>query len=634
MERLGYNGKVLHIDIENQTSTTEDLDDVFWRIYGGGGLLATYYLMKLCRPGIDAFDSTNLLVLASSVLAGHPYAGLARFTAAAKSPLTGGIGETRCEGPFGIALKASGYDAIVIRGRSETPISILIEDGAVAFHDAAPLWGGQVSATVDRLESDFGKGIATAVIGPAGENLVRYASIVTERGFQAPRMGLGAVMGSKHIKAIALKGHRSPSVAFPDTCKALTESYRQRMADNPLTRWQLDPPGFTAWVHLHGIEAALCTRNYRDSLFEGADAYDTTRFLEHYVGERVCPGCPNNCIKEFAVDDSTPDGAGSIHQEVSGTLGPNLGISDLDAVLRANVLCNEFGLDPTSLGFTLSMAMECAERGILDESGTDGLPRFGDSSAMLAMIPWIAHRQGFGDVLAEGVRRAAARIGPAAEACAMHVKGLEMTCFEPRTQTNLALGYAVASIGPRYDICEHDWDYHPDLGWPHTMESSRTVGILERIPMQHVGIDKVRNFKALNTLWSGADTLDLCVFAVAPTRIFTLEEMADLLHAVTGWNTSSYEIMRWGERRNHLMRVYNLREGLTADDDWLPDRFFDEPISQGTWEGTKLDRTAFSEAISAYYRMMGWDAAGRPLYETLVDHHLEWVVADGHFARL
>ncbi len=210
-----------------------------------------------------------------------------------------------------------------------------------------------------------------------------------------------------------------------------------------------------------------------------------------------------------------------------------------------------------------------------------------------------------------------------------------MVCFEPRTQTNLALGYATAPIGPRYDICEHDWDYDTQVGWEHTLNSSRTVGILERIPMDYVGEKKVRNFKALVTLWSGADALDFCIFAIAPTRVLTLHDMAGLLSAVTGWNTSAYEIMRFGERRLHLMRVYNLREGLTAADDTLPSRFFDESLRMPgkRWDGTRLERERFAAAVQTYYRMMGWDDAGRPRYETLLDHHLEWVVEEGHALR-
>ena len=253
--------------------------------------------------------------------------------------------------------------------------------------------------------------------------------------------------------------------------------------------------------------------------------------------------------------------------------------------------------------------------------------RFGNTAVLLPLVEMIAQRQGIGDELAEGAKRAAGRFGKAAAGLAMHVKGLEMVPFEPRTMTNLALGYATAPVGPRYDICEHDWDFDVKAGWEHSLERSRTLGILRRIPMQYVGADKVRNYKALNTIWSACDTLDLCVFASAPTRVWTLEMISSLIHAITGWDTSSHEFMRWGERRNHLMRVYNLREGLTAADDTLPDRFFTEPIRHGRLAGTVLDRKGFGEAVKTYYQMMGWDSRGIPLPGTLVDHHLDWAVS-------
>lgn len=624
VDRSGYHGRILHVDLGTRSSSVEEPSEMFWRIYAGGGLLAACYLLKLAPAGIDAFNPANPLILTTSVVAGQPYAGLARFTAAAKSPLTGGIGEARAEGPFAGALKAAGFDTVIVVGASDSPVTLLIDEGQVSFHAATELWGSPVSETVAGLATDFGSGIETACIGPAGENLVRYASIVSAGSYQAARMGLGAVMGSKRLKAIAVRGNLMPAVADPQACADLTELYRSRMMDNPLTRWQFEAPGFAAWVHVHGTDAALCTHNYRDSVFEGAAGYGPEQFQRRFLHDGNCPGCPNACIKFFSGGEGTEAvaaGAGGIHQEITGALGSNLGLGDVDDVLRANILCNELGLDPVSLGFTLSMAMECTERGI--DTGTR--LRFGDGAAVLAMIPMIARREGCGDLLAEGAARAARAIGPAAKPFALTVKGLEMSAIEPRTQTNLALGYAVAPIGPRYDICEHDWDYDPHVGWPHSLDNSRTLGILERLPMEHLGPDKVRNFKALSVLWSAADALDLCVFAVAPTRVFSLDEMAAMVGAVTGWKTSAHEIMRWGERRIHLMRVYNLREGLTAAADRLPDRFHDEPIRQGKWAGTTIDRSRFNAVISTYYQMMGWDETGHPLPATLIDHHLEWV---------
>lgn len=607
-ERYGYHGKVLHVDLGARRAWVEEPGEIFWRVYAGGGLLGAYYLMRETRAGLDAFDAGNLLILTSSVMAGHPYAGLARFTAAAKSPLTGAMGETRAEGPFGTALKACGADALVFHQAAETPCHVLVEDGAVTFHEAAGEWGLGVQATADRLEARFGGEIHTAVIGPAGENLVRYASIVSDRSYAAARMGMGAVMGSKGLKAVVLRGGRRPAVADAAACEALTAKYAAKMRENSLTRWQLEPPGFSAWVHLHGTDAALCTRNYREGVFEGEGAYEESRFMAAYLHDGDCPGCPNRCIKFFG--DAR---GGGIHQEITGAMGPNLGIASPEFIFRANVLCQDLGMDPTSLGFTLSMAMEA------------GAIEFGDEDAVLRLMPEIARRRGLGDVLAEGARRAAVTLG----GVALHVKGLEMVPFEPRTQTNLALGYATAPIGPRYDICEHDWDFDTEVGWEHTLENSRAAGILERIPMDHLGPEKVRNFKALATLWSAADALDFCIFAAAPTRVFSLHEMAAMVSAVTGWNTSAYEIMRWGERRLHLMRMYNLREGLTATDDTLPDRFFDEALDMpgSRWHAKRLDRAAFEEAVRTYYRMMGWDEEGRPLAETLWDHRLEWTLA-------
>ena len=635
MAPYGYHGQVLHVDLSARTSWLEKPDESFWRVYGGGGLLATYFLLRDCPPRIDALSPDNLLIFTSSVAAGHPYAGLARFTVAAKSPLTGGIGEARCEGPFGMALKGSGADALIFHGCAATPTCVLVEDERVTFLDAAELWGKTVNQTVDSLEVMHGTSIHTAVIGPAGENKVRFASIVSERSYQAARMGIGAVMGSKLLKAVVIRGDHRPVVADPAACIRLTQSYAARIPENALCAWQAEPPGFSAWVHLHGPEAALCVENYRDNAFAASEQYSPERFMARFLHDGDCPGCSNKCIKFFgtalpASSKTTIDPrAGAIHQEIAGALGPNCGMTNLDAVLQANHLCNEYGIDPTSLGYTLSMVMECMEQRIVDEQ-TVGLPLwFGDFRAMLRMIDQIAYREGFGDVLAEGARRAAEQIGGDAPRLAMHVKGLELSCFEPRTQTNLALGYAVAPTGPRYDFCEHDWDFDTRSGSDENVNGARTLGILGRVPMQQLHTAKVRDFKALSTLWSAADALDFCIFAIAPTRILTLSDMAAILAAVTGWNTSSYEIMRLGERRLHLMRVYNLREGLTADDDSLPQRFFSEPLHSGQWAGVKLDRQLFSQCVQVYYRMMGWDEGGRPRYETLLDHHLEWTYGGG-----
>jgi aldehyde:ferredoxin oxidoreductase len=360
-----------------------------------------------------------------------------------------------------------------------------------------------------------------------------------------------------------------------------------------------------------------------------ADQYQPDYYMSFYTGEAICPGCPNNCIKRFCLPDSTPEErqAGGIHQEISGTLGPNCGTQDVATVFAANILCNQLGMDPTSLGFTISMAMEWQAMGIKTIPTKYGDLTFGNQEALLDIIHQIAYREDGGNLLAEGSFRAAQQVGGDAGYYAMQVKGLELVPFEPRSQTNLALGYATAPIGPRYDICEHDWDYDTQVGWPHTMDGSRTLGILKRIHMEYLGPEKVSNYKTLSTLWSAADVLDLCIFAIAPTRVLSLQTMADYLRAVTGWQTSAYEIMRLGERRLHLMRAYNLREGLTAVQDILPERFFEEGLTcQGRLKGIKLNKAQFSQMVQLYYQMMGWDKRGCPSEATLLDHHLDWVL--------
>lgn len=623
-ERYGYHGSLLSIDVGTGGAQTDRPDDIWWRTHVGGGLLATRLLLDRTPEGLDAFDPQSPLVITSSVMAGHRYVGLPRSTFAAKSPLTGGIGETRCDGPFAVALKGSGADALVLTGQSGKPVIVLVENGNVTFHDASAVWGMPVSATTDWIESQFGEDVHSAVIGPAGEQLVRFASVVTDRTFQAPRHGFGAVMGSKRIKAIVIRGDHRPDVADAATCAAITDAYRSRMPHNPLTAWQLDPPGMSAWVHTHGTDAALCTRNYRESVFDGAGVYTPDAFMRHYQYDAVCPGCPNNCFKVFAAGSPSEydTRAGAMHQEITGALGPNIGVADVEFLFKANILCNELGMDPTSLGFTLSMAMEARETGLLSDEVAGGMSvEFGDPEGALLLIRAVASREGLGDILAEGSARAATKIG-GAEKLAMHVKGLEMAVFEPRTQGNLALGYATAPIGPRFDICEHDWDYDISVGWPHALEGSRTLGILNRIPMQQISPEKVRRYMALNHVWSGCDALDLNIYAAAPTRALTLEEMAELWGAVTGWDVSSHELMRIGERRVQLMRHYNAREGIDGSADTLPDRFFDEPISEGSWKGQRIDRDEFGRMIRLYWRRMGWDERGVPTLETLAAHGL------------
>jgi len=635
--RSGYTGKILTINLTDQSFLISEPHEHYWRTYGGGGLLAAERLLHETPAGADPLGPENALIFASSVMAGQPYVGLASLAVCAKSPLTYGMGETHVEGPFSASFKESGFDVIVIKGRASSPTLISINQGDVNFIGASEYWGKNVDATVDLLEERYGAEIATAVIGTAGENLVRFASIVTNRSFQASRMGMGAVMGSKNLKAIVIAKGVRPAVADPVRAQQLTDQYQNRIPSNPLSDWQYQPPGFAAWVHTHGLDAALCTKNFRESAFSGVENFTPEEFMSRFKGNAPCPGCPNDCFKLFTpdslADDPGKSKASAMHQEITASMGANIGNGDLDFLFESNILCNTLGLDPTSLGYVISMAIECLENGIEIPEISASLT-WGDTAGIRQLILDIAARQGAGDLLAEGVKRTSDKLGPKSSHFAMHVKGLEMCVAEPRTQTNLALGYATAPIGPRYNICEHDWDYDLELGWPHTMQGSNTLVILERIPMDYLGPEKVRNYKALSQIWSATDALCLCVFAAPPTRSLTLEEMGSLLSAITGWESSSYEVMAFGERRINLTKIYNIREGITADQDTLPERFFTDPISVGRWSNYSIDKSKFQEMIATYYAMMGWNDEGVPRYSTLLSNHLEWVVDEGYLEKV
>lgn len=626
MANYGYNGKILYVDLSTQTARTVEHSENWYRLFPGGGLMGTKMLLDDTEPGLDCFDPASELIFVSGAIAGQKGPGLARFSIVCKSPLSGGIGEARGEGPFAVALKASGYDAIAFTGASEKPVSVAVGPDGVTFHSAEALWGKDTCETAFSCAKEFNVSpYNVAAIGLAGENKVRFASVVAGGANNAVRLGCGAVMGSKNLKALILKPGTTPACADPEAMERIAAQYAADVPGNPLCMWQKEAPGFSASADLSDYETAyMCERNFLTDLSVSSSGYERQKYMDSYRGENPCPGCIGDCMKFIGPADA-PLSLTSIHQEVTPALGPNLCNPDLSVVLKGNVLCNSYGMDPVSLGGVLSFAMELQEKGLLDTTRLGGGEPlcFGATTQILTAIEKIAKREDEGDILAEGVKRAAETIGNGSEQYAIHVKGVEMVGFEPRTQTNLALGYAVAPIGPRYDICEHDWDFDVVTGWEHTLNLSRALGIIRRVPMEELSLEKVRNFKGLYTLWSACDALNLCIFASAPTRALSMEQMSAMISAVTGWKTSTYEMMRIGTRRDLAMRVYNLREGLTCEDDRLPDRFFDTEVTFGRLKGVKLDREKFQEMIQAWYAINGWNEKGEPSKAVLADFALD-----------
>lgn len=630
MSPTGFHGQILRLDLSTSATEIESPPDSFYRLYPGPALLGAYYLLHETPPGLDPFAPASLLIFASGVAGGHLGAGLARFGVVAKSPLSGGIFESRGEGPFARALKGSGYDALILRGRAPAPSILVIDAGAATLLPAAGLWGRDTAVTTADLEARFGPGASVAAIGPAGENLVRFAGIVSSVAHQTQRGGLGAVMGSKNLKAIVIRNPVFPAAADQPALDELARLFREEgLSSNALNSWQKEPPGFSYWFDTVVDPGYVSSRNAQAHDYSTPPAFSRQRYSEFLRLESPCPGCPNDCIKSFNTRRITSDDrAGGTTWETPASFAINLDLPDLETYFDLNTLCLLQGLDPVSTGGVLAFAAECAERGVLSDFDLRGPFGFGPAASTNAcrIVEDIAGRRGVGNVLAEGVRRAASAIGQGSEAWALHVKGVECIPIEPRCQTNLALGYAVAAAGPQGDICEHDWDYDVTVGWPHTLERSLTLGIPDRIPMGLQHPRKVRNFRALNLVWSGCDGVGLCLYACAPTRYLRLEQLARTVSAATGWDFSSYELMRIGERRNTLLRCYNLREGFTSASDRLPARFYDEPIRSGRHSGSVIDRTLFQSMIQTWYELSGWDAAGRPTPAKLYDLNLDWLV--------
>ena len=627
-KRFGYHGRILHLDLTGGSSSIEEPPDSFYRIYPGPALMGAWFLFRDSPPGIDPFAPDNILTVACGVAGGHLGTGLARFGVVAKSPLSGGVFESRCEGPFARALKGSGYDALVIRGRAASPAYLLIDGGSLSVLPAGEIWGKNTAEAAAELELRHGPGCSVATIGQAGERLVRYAGIVCGVAHQTQRGGMGAVMGSKNLKAIVIGNPVYPEAASQASLDDLAGKFREEgLTANALNRWQKEPPGFSYWIDVVADPGYVSSRNGQAHDYQAPPTFAKARYQEYLRLESPCPGCANDCIKTFNTRRFTEeDRAGGANWETPAAFAINLDLTNLETYFDLNTLSLLQGLDPVSTGNVLGFAAECRERGVLSEADLGCRFGFGEAADLNAcrLVEDIATRKGFGDVLAEGVRRAAAVIGKGSAAWALHVKGVECIMIEPRCQTNLALGYAVAPSGPQGDICEHDWDYDDSVGWSHTLDRSMTLGILDRIPMALQHPRKVRNFRALNLIWSGCDALGVCLYACAPTRYLRLEQIAQSVAAATGWDFSSFELMQAGDRRNTLLRLYNYREGLSAADDRLPERYYTEPIATGRHVGSVIDRAKFQEMIQTWYAMSGCDQAGRPTRAKLYELNLDW----------
>ena len=588
----GYHGRVLIVDLTRRESRWESLEeDVLRRFIGGIGL-GTYLLYRHCPQGVEPLDPANPLIFITSPLVGTRLTTSSKFAVLTKSPLTGFIGDSLSSSFMATELKKTGYDALVLSGRCSEPTLLSIEDGRVEFLDAKSLMGLSTSATEQAVKDQLGRRVRVACIGPAGENLVRFASITNDGGRQAGRGGPGAVMGSKNLKALAVRGSQPGAVRRPDALHEYGIDLSRRSLGRATEKYRT--LGTMANVSVFNRLGTLPTRNFQQSTFEGAEEVSGEHLHHAHLEKNAhCANCTIGCEKVLVTNDGGPKTKGRMEYESLFALGPLCGVKDPNAVIRAASLCDEMGLDTISGGASVAWAMECFEKGLLgsDDTGDVDL-RFGDPAALLTALEWIARREGLGDLLAEGTRRASATLGGGSEAWAMHVKGLEMPGYEPRSLKTMALGLAVSPRG----AC-------------HNRSSAYEADFSDRV--DRLTVDDTRGRIAMESedFASVLDSLIWCKFLRKAFDDF-YGESADIYEMVTGWPMSPEELKLAGERINNLKKMFNIREGWTRADDTLPPRTLQEALPTGVAAGVSLTRDELDMMVSSYYRARGWTEDG------------------------
>lgn len=607
----GYNGKILRVNLTNKNTSTETIDKLFCRRYIGGAGFIAYYLWKELKPGVDPLSPDSKLMFALGPISGLNLAGAARHCIGAKSPITGGIAKSEVGGYWAPEFKRTGHDAVIIEGKAEKPVYLWIQDGEVSIKDAQHIWGKETKETEAAIRAELGDDhIQLAQIGPAGENMVLYACVMQGCHDAAGRGGLGAVMGSKNLKAVAVRGHKLPKVADSERVKEI----RQQLIAHPHHLSQFGTGG----LEMVGMEAVgnLPVNNFRDGIFpdvkniHGGAIKDTIR-----VGMEGCYACAVRCKKVVQFDEPYHVDAiyGGPEYETLAALGSNCGVGNLKAIAKGNERCNAYSLDTISTGSTIAFAMECFEKGLLTTKDTDGLElRFGNDEAMLKAIDLIARRQGIGDLLAEGTARMAEKIGGGSEKFAMHGKRLEPGMHEPRVRPALGLTYMVTATGADHCSTE-DVFLNNEMG----IEQMQPLGILETVPDDEFG---PRNVAFLRLGQFKATIQDSMVICGMPP--YTFQRQADIMAAVTGWNTGVTELLRVAERVLTVLRLFNIKHGFSGADDVLPERYY-QPKTNGALADKPLNRGKMEKAKNYYYALMGWDANGIPLPEKVEELYIE-----------
>lgn len=596
----GYGGKILYVDLSSGEVTKRELDDEFARKYVGGNGFAARLLYDNVEAKIDALGPKNCLIMAPGSFCGLPVPEASKTGFYAKSPLTGGLGESFFGAGIGPELRYAGYDALVVKGRAKGLSYLQIDDDEVSVRDGADLAGRTTSETIKAVQDDIGERRAiVAAIGPAGENGVKFACIESEYR-QAGRTGLGAVMGSKNLKAIAVRGTKGLKLADPEFMNELIERWYERITTHPSAIADVKYGTGEFIGTINEVYGVFPTRNWQGSVFEGYKEIAPQNWVPKYsVRNEACFGCIKPCGKVFVVEEGKH--AGTVvdgpEYEAQFSLGSLVGNSDIEALARANQLCDELGMDVISAGGVIAWAMECCERGMLSREDVDGIDlSFGNADAILELLPMIANRQGIGDLLAEGVCEASRRLGKGSADFAIHAKGLEPPAYDARGMKGYALAFATSTRGACHlRACAYGSELSG--GWWKFRN-------IDRLSTENKGY--VRVMEDVMTLY---DIVGVCKFT---RNFYFVEELIDFFKAVHGYEPDSRELLRLGERVYNLERAFNVREGMSRKDDTLPPRVMNEPIRDGPSKGQRVSQEELDQMLDHYYRVRGWDSDGKP----------------------
>ncbi len=608
---FGYAGKVLYIDLTHKKTKTSSIRPEFCKRYIGGNGFAIRLLYDNTKPKIDPFSSENALVFAVGPFAGTIVPTSGKYIIQAKSPLTNFMGESVSSGVWGQAFKRAGYDVMVIKGKAEKPTYLFVDDDIIRFKDAKNLWGKDSLETIDLIVEEIGdENVCPATIGPAGENLVRIANVTNDRYRQAGRTGMGAVMGSKNLKAVAVRGTKKVEVSnlekLMEVCLGLYKECQE--AGTKGYRVYGTPQS----VLIHNHLAALPTRNWQQSTFELAENISGEHIREHYLlNTLACAGCSIACDHLTAIEDGPYKGTtSSVEFETIYALGSNCGIGDFPAISKASDLCDRLGLDTISAGVTIGWAMECFEKGILTKKDTDGIKlTFGNHEAVIEVIKKMAYREGIGDLLADGVKKASEKVGKGSEHFAMHNKGLEFPGYDLRGLKASALGFNTSTRGGchlRSSI--YDFDIK---GKVDRFKADKALG---KIVMDR------------EDLWAIMDSLILCKFIRGVLN--TTDRLAELYTLVTGNKITGDQLQKAGERIYNLEKAYNVREGWIKKDDYPPPRVMKDPIPDGVAKGSLVSKKEFDLMLGAYFEARGWSSDGIPTKQKLAELELSKIAKD------